>query len=267
MLNRVRSMSFLSGEMDSLMPELDQDLLPTELRELYLSWTQSEDGPARHTGAVSESDWPVSIYVPERYEERYAYPLVIWFHSDANDEDQLEQFMNSVSSQNYIGLALRGNVEHSAGGYCWSSSSLRFGSIPLLDLLHVTTCRLRRAFHIHSERIFLAGSGFGADAALQTIVQRPDWFAGAMLLDPKAESGCLGTDRLTSLRGKPMMVSVARSCPHDQLGRSVEAVRVLRAAGAKIDVELTALPVDPVSSEVRVLDHWMMGCINREALV
>ena len=51
------------------------------------------------------------------------------------------------------------------------------------------------------------------------------------------------------------------------LGRSVEAVRILRSAGANVDVELTEQPIDPSSSEVRVLDHWIMNCINREALV
>jgi hypothetical protein len=91
MFNRVRSLSFSSGELDSLMPDMDVEMLPTELREMYQAWSDSADSPSRYSGSVAESDWPVSIYVPERYEERYAYPLVIWFHSDANDEDQLEQ--------------------------------------------------------------------------------------------------------------------------------------------------------------------------------
>lgn len=268
MFNRVRSMSFSTAELESLMPDIDVEMLPTELRELYDSWTQSMDCPAQHSETVAQSDWPVSIYVPERYEERYAYPLVIWFHSDANDEDQLEQVMSSVSSQNYIGLALRGNRAHAtAGGFRWDAESLDFGSVPLIDLLHVTTCRLRQAFHIHSERIFVAGSGHGADVALQTIVQRPDWFAGAILLDPTCHSEGLKAERLTGLRGKPMMISVNRSCPHDGLARSVETVRILRSAGASVHVEVTAMPTDPASAEARMIDHWIMASISREALV
>ena len=268
MFNRVRSLSFSSGELDSLIPDMDVEMLPTELRELYQSWNQSPDSPAKYSGSVAESDWPVSIYVPERYEERYAYPLVIWFHSDANDEDQLEQVMGSISSQNYMGLALRGNTVHeSAGGFRWDGSSLLFGSVPLQDLLHVTTCRLRRAFHIHSERIFLAGSGQGADIALQTMIQRPEWFAGVVMLDPACKSDFLKADRLTGLRGKPIMMSVSRSCSNECMAKSVESVRLLRSAGANVDVDVTELPVDPTSSEARMLDHWIMSCINREALV
>ena len=268
MFNRVRSMSFSSGELESLLPNIDLEMLPTELREVYESWSQSPDCPSQHSGSVAESDWPVSIYVPERYEEGYAYPLLVWFHSDANDEDQLEEVMSAVSSQNYIGLALRGNRTHeAAGGFQWDVSSLQFGSVPLQDLLHVTTCRLRQAFHVHSQRIFLAGSGYGADAALQMLIQRPDWFAGGILLDPACKSDCRKAERLTGLRGKPVLMSVSRSCPGDTLARSVEAVRILRSAGANVDVELTEQPVDPTSSEARILDHWMMNCISREALV
>lgn len=268
MFNRVRSLSFSSGELDSLMPDIDAESLPTELRELYETWSQSQDSPARYAGTVAESDWPVSIYVPERYEERYAYPLVIWFHSDSNDEDQLEEVMESMSSQNYIGLALRGNtVNETTGGFRWNGSSLLFGKVPLQDLLHVTTCRLRRAFHIHSERIFLAGSGHGAYVALQTMIQRPEWFAGAVLLDPACQSDSVKADRLTGLRGKPLMLSVSRSCSNSTMARTVDSVRLLRSSGACVDVEVTDLPVDPVSNEARMIDHWIMGCINREAMV
>lgn len=268
MFNRVRSLSLSTGDLESLVPDLDLDELPVELRELYDSWSQSDECPAMHSDAVAESDWPVSIYIPERYEERYAYPLVIWFHSDATDEDQLEQVMAAVSSQNYVGLALRGNTEHpTAGGFRWNTGALTFDEVPLLSLLHMTTCRLRQAFHIHSERIFVAGTGRGADVALQAIASRPDWFAGAMLLDLHSGADNLRNERLTGLRGKPLMVTVARSCPQEQLSRNVEAVRLLRAAGAVVDVELTALPTDPVGPEARALDHWMMNCISREALV
>ncbi len=268
MFNRVRNQADPSDDFSRLVPDFDVEQLPTELRELYDSWTQSEDAGALNSGAVAESDWPVAIYVPERYEERYAYPLIIWFHSDDTDEDQLEDVMTAVSSQNYCGLALRGNHFHTpSGGYRWNTSASQFGSVPLLDLLHVTTCRLRQAFHIHSERIFLAGSGRGADAAMQMLVQRPDWFAGAVLLDPAGDRELLEAERLTGLRGKPVLQTVCRTTSNEQLARNVECVRLLRSAGADVEVRLNDQAVDPISSEVRFLDHWVMGNLNRTAMV
>ncbi len=268
MFNRVRSMSFSSSEMDSLAPNTSVELLPTELREVYENWKQSDLTPDRYSGSVNASDWPVSIYVPERYEEGYAYPLVTWFHSDANDEDQLEGVMTAISSQNYLGLAMRGNQRmEKAGGYRWDAESGRLGNVSTSELLHLTTCRLRRTYHIHSERIFLAGSGHGADMALRTLTQHPEWFAGAILLDPFCEHGSLLNSGIEQLRNKPVLMSISRSCALETLGRCVRTVRTLRNAGAPVDVEMTDLPVDPASSEARMVDHWIMDCIAREALV
>lgn len=70
-------MSFSSGEMDSLVPKIAVEMLPVELRELYENWCQSDASLKQYSGSVAESDWPVSIYVPERYEESYAYPLIL----------------------------------------------------------------------------------------------------------------------------------------------------------------------------------------------
>lgn len=268
MFNRVRSSSLPSDDFSLLLPEFDVELLPREIRELYDSWTQSEEAEALSSGTVAESDWPVAIFVPERYEEHYAYPLIIWFHSDDTDEDQLEDVMSAVSQQNYCGLALRANHFHDAsGGYRWDTSAVQFGTVPLRDLLHVTACRLRRAFHIHSERIFLAGSGSGADAALQTFAHRPEWFAGAILLDPLGRPENLQSERLTGLRGKPILQTVSRQMPDTQLAANVESVRLLRSAGANVRIELTDGPTDPTGSEVRFIDHWIMESLNKTALV
>ncbi len=138
MFNRVRSFTQIGSEFYLQETEFDASLLPVELRELYDHWTQSDEADNLSGTAVAESDWPVAIYVPERYEEHYAYPLVIWFHSNDTDEDQLEDFMNAMSSQNYIGLSLRANSFcASTGGYRWATDALQFGDVVLRDLLHV----------------------------------------------------------------------------------------------------------------------------------
>jgi len=264
MYNRLRSMSLSCSAMDSPGPNVSAELLPLELREVYQNWRRSSATPDNYSDDVQECEWPVSIYVPERYEEGYAYPLLTWFHSDANDEDQLEDVMNAVSSQNYVGLALRGNMTlEKTGGHRWDAASFTANSVGLSELLHLTTCRLRRAFHVHSERIFVAGSGHGADAALNLFSRHPEWFAGAILLDPFCEPGTLPADGLAALDQKSLLVSLSRTCALDSLGRCVAAVRSLRTAGATVDVRMTELPVDPVSAEARSLDYWMMECIQR----
>src|SRR5262245_7552782 len=51
---------------------------------------------------------PISIFVPQKFEARYAYPLVVFLHGHGEDERQwLSQIMH-LSRRNYVGLALRG---------------------------------------------------------------------------------------------------------------------------------------------------------------
>ncbi|MCA9062393.1 MAG: hypothetical protein KDA96_05025 [Planctomycetaceae bacterium] len=268
MLNRVRSFSLSSDELSSLIPDFQAECLPLEVQELYEAWSASGEAVDLSCNAVTESDWPVSIYVPERYERHYAYPLVIWFHSDDTDEDQLEDVMSAISSQNYCGLGIRGNRFNAAtGGYRWDLNELTFSSVPLHSLLQVTTCRLRRAFHIHSERIFLAGAGSGADTALRMLTCRPDWFAGAVLFDAIGDNQILSTERLTGLRGKSILATASRNVNNSQLAAHLERIRLLRGAGARLEVCLRDEVIDPVSSEVRFVDHWIMQQMQRAALV
>ena len=268
MFNRVRSLSHASTDSSLYGPEFDVAQLPTELRELYDSWAQSDDAGTLVNESVADSDWPVAIFVPQRYEECYAYPLIIWLHSDDTDEDQLEDVLEAISPQNYVGLSLRGNqLNNVTGGYRWNLDAAQFGSVPLPELLHATTCRLRRAFHIHSERIFIAGAGSGADSALQLLVHRPDWFAGAILLDPIGKPESLQAERLTGLRGKPVLQTQSRDASNEQLARNIESVRLIRSAGARMRIELTDSCIDPTSNEIRFLDHWIMEQLNRTALV
>ena len=266
MFNRIRNRLPVPQSADGLIPDIADADLPPELQELYEEWNQSGQGAALSEGEAAGSEWPVSIFVPERYEERYAYPLVIWFHGDGADEDQLEGVMHAISPQNYVGLGLRGNQECLHGGFKWNSSSLRFGSLPLLDLLHVTACRMRRAFHIHSERIFVGGSDFGAAVALQVLTERPEWFAGGVLLNPCWSPGDSHLERLTNLRGMPVLHAVARCATDKNLARNVETVRLLRSAGTRLTVELFDQLPDVESPEVRFVDHWLMSQLNQPAM-
>jgi len=268
MFNRVRSYAFRSSELDSPAPKQLASELPTELREAYEDWYQSRMTPDRYSKAVSQSDWPVSIFVPEQYEEAYAYPLLTWFHSDGNDEGQLDSVMRSVSSQNFIGLSLRGNQRLADGSYCWNAKDSKVGGVPLSALLHLTTCRLRRAMHIHSERIYLAGAGRGADTALRVLQQHPEWFAGAVLLDPVCEfNEASDPAAFASLKGKSVLCSVAHACGLENMARSVRMVRCLRDSGAQVEVDLTEDFFDPESEAARVIDRWVMNRVLMETCV
>jgi phospholipase/carboxylesterase len=190
----------------------------------------------------------------------------VWFHNDGGNEDDLEPVMKAMSPQNYCGLALRGNhrFKHPEA-YGWNQSEVSFGKVSLASLVNVTARRLRKAFHIHSERIFVAGSGTGADIAMQLLLTHPDWFAGAVLMDPPCDLAGETAVESGGLRGKHVLQTVSRQSPNAQLARNVEMVRLLRTCGADIDVRMTDSELDVFSSDVRFVDHWLISRITSKA--
>ncbi|MFY8201071.1 MAG: hypothetical protein ACOVLE_10395, partial [Pirellula staleyi] len=71
-----------------------------------------------------ELEFPYRLFVPENYEPGYAYPLVVWLHSDASSEMELDNVMPALSLRNYVGIAPRGNVKSrgSQRRYRWGTS-------------------------------------------------------------------------------------------------------------------------------------------------
>ncbi|MCA9051885.1 MAG: hypothetical protein KDA89_24270 [Planctomycetaceae bacterium] len=262
MHNRVQANTFAHADLSFLVPDREADHLPLELQELWEQYRNDcqNQFPADH--AAASSDWPVSLFVPQRYEENYAYPLLIWFHDDHSSENELDLVMNAIGDQNYCGLAIRGNTElpgHDSFG--WKADDLEFGTVPLTQLVNITTRRLRRAFHINSERIFAAGSGTGADIALRLFTDCPQWFAGAVLIDPVCRQR-LTLRNQQDLRGKPILHTASRTAADETLACNLDTVRLLRSAGVDVDVRITDDTLDPCSNAARFIDSWLMSRLN-----
>lgn len=143
-----------------------------------------ESSHACLTEELHPSAASTGLFIPEKYEPNYPYPLILWFHDAGGDESDLLSLMPGISERNYFGLSLRGPVPFGpvpVMGFDWPHEP---DAMTLLEnQIYQTVCELRRSFHIHSERIFLAGQGSGATTALRLLVNRAEWFAGAFALN------------------------------------------------------------------------------------
>lgn len=267
MINRIQTDSLFQNELSFLIPNHQIDQMPLELRELCEQYNSDCRDCIDEADAAATSDWPVSLFVPDRYEEKYSYPLIIWFHDDHSSENELDLVMNAIGDQNYCGLALRGNeVLEGEDAFGWNPRCLDFGKVSLQKLVNVTTRRLRRAFHIHSERIFAAGAGSGADIALRLFAEYPQWFAGAVALDPACdEEMVLGAS--AELRGKHVLQTVSRTASNETLARNLNSVRLLRSAGVEMEVRVTEEPLDACCNDARFIDSWLMSKLHCETFV
>src|SRR5436190_13379436 len=54
---------------------------------------------------------PVRTFLPTGYEPRYPYPLVVFFHGQGGNEEQILRLAPRLSRRNYICISLRGPQE------------------------------------------------------------------------------------------------------------------------------------------------------------
>ena len=233
----------------------DADELPThgEIIELIETLHASESSPFL---ARATTDRPHLIHLPEHYEAGYAYPLVVWFHGDGSSEAEVAEVMPSISERNYLGLALRGNVV-AGDGFGWSVSGVPFQT--LVDDVESLVLAMRRQYHIHSERIYLAGFGSGASAAMELILKKPEWFGGAACFCGAFPELHIPKRRRRELRNKRVLLATAANSRTCKVGDVVAAGRLLYSSGMQIGTRVYQdAGSTPSSKMLSDINHWFM---------
>src|SRR5271166_5549511 len=111
--------------------------------------------------------WPLRTFLPTGYEPNYPYPLVVFFHGHGGSEEQILKLAPRLSRRNYVCIGLRGpkTVESRDERPAFSWGSDGDDHSHLEDYVFRAVEQTRRAYHIHSERIYLAGFCEGANVA------------------------------------------------------------------------------------------------------
>lgn len=129
--------------------------------------------------------WPFRTFLPRGYEPGYPYPLIVFLHGHASSEEQILKYAPRLSRRNYVCIAPRGPVvlgpdRTGRMTYSWGGES----DEPLVEEYVFRaieqTCR---SYHIHSERILLAGFREGAALAYRLGLMYPEKFGGVISLN------------------------------------------------------------------------------------
>ena len=209
--------------------------------------------PSRETPACERVH---SIHIPEHYEAGYAYPLVVWFHGDGESETELNRVMPIVSDRNYIGVALRGDVACDQG-FRWSVEGGQ--STELQEDVRRIVTSMRRRFHIHSERIYLAGFDSGATTAVQLMLNRPEWFGGVISFGGQLPNPDAPLVRSDELKHKRILLATSLESNSSHVGAIVAAGRMLYAAGMQVGTRVyQGAGNRPTRKMLRDLDSWLM---------
>jgi phospholipase/carboxylesterase len=147
-------------------------------------------------------------------------------------------------------------------GYCWGTEARTRTLVEdyVIRAIEMT----RRNYHIHSERIYLAGFAEGATLAYRLGLQFPERFGGVISLNGLMPRERRPLFRLPELRELRVFIGHGIANVFMPLSSARQDHRVLYTAG--LDVRLHTYPTTHRlhSNMLRDIDRWIMEQVNAE---
>jgi phospholipase/carboxylesterase len=208
---------------------------------------------------------PISIFVPQKFEERYAYPLVVFLHGQGEDETQwLSQIMH-LSRRNYVGLALRGPHRVSGrkgrAGYGWGKDRRSESDIEdyALDAIE----EVRGSFNIDPRKVHLVGFGEGATLALQLGLSLHGSISKIVAINGGMPSSpmplAFAPQRLRGLNRPRVLLGFGPEFPGDDGQKTRQIHRLLDSAGLDVEMRSYSTGDRLTHAMLRDADRWLTG--------
>ena len=239
--------------------------LPDSLQDV--SWPEADDETVTDDAQPIDTELPLSLFLPEPFEPRYHYPVVIWLHQDDSNEDELLSVMPQISEQNYIGIGFRGTSDDGqspSGSFHWEASQEKCED--LLEEIQDTLAEMSRFFRIDSKRIYLAGFEAGASMALELLLAAPQLFAGAIALGGSIPNLDRCRGRFRELAKCKVLLSLGREDRTVDRKQFAKLARKLDRTGLQVEKRLYDAVHELQPEMLRDIDRWLMSH-NRSAFV
>jgi len=210
---------------------------------------------------------PVRTFLPTGYEPRYPYPLLVFLHGQGGNEEQILRLAPRLSRRNYISIGLRGPrglrpagpERPDQAGFAWGGSAC----LALVeDYLLRAVQQTRRCYHIHSERIYLAGFGEGATLAYRLGLQLAGKVAGVISLNGSMPRE--GRPLLRLPEARDLRVFIAHGIANSVVPLSLAQADWRLLASAGIPVKLHTYPTNHRLHPhmLRDLNRWMIAGLD-----
>lgn len=230
------------------------------------------EAPAVEAVPVVETLRVPGEYAPETYEPNYSYPLIVWLTTGEDDFD-LTTTMEAVSDRNYLGLQVNlSRIFQAASETEGYIQQLHVHELSLLKVVRGAIAKFRRNYKVHSERIYLAGTGLGAIAALHLGLSRPEWFGGVISIDAGVERIPQLLRRFRHLQGERVLLAHSRGAAETSRNAEMKLAKMLYAAGLRVSRRAYATTkIHPRQSRTphlhRDIDRWVMQDIAQAQMV
>ncbi|MGL6097212.1 MAG: alpha/beta hydrolase [Fimbriiglobus sp.] len=213
----------------------------------------------------------VRTFLPEGYEPRYPYPLLVLFHGQGSNEEQVLRLAPRISRRNFVAVSLRG--PENLGSRSDGKPACGWGGpdADVDDFVLNAVEQTRRTYHIHSERVYLVGVNEGAAAAYRAAFALGGKVAGVVALNGAIPRPTDGNPvfRLDAVRRMRVFLGHGIANAVTPFSNAERDRRLMYAAGA--DPTLTAYPTTSKlhADMLRDVNRWVIGHVNavNDALV
>ena len=185
------------------------------------------------------------MFSPLGFEPGYDYPLLVWLPDDSiRHPFNLGRVMARMNLRNYV--AVRPVTE------CLQDTDLLESS--MWNAIDTVTDRV----FIHTDRIFLIGSGEGGAAALRIACRHPNAFGGVISLGGlfPLDEGLFA--QLDEIRRLPMLLCCKNSDSSDAACHTDKTLRLFHAAGAAMAMRIYAGGNQLSKSVLCDVNRWIM---------
>jgi phospholipase/carboxylesterase len=193
-------------------------------------------------------------YIPSNYEPGYAYPLIVWLTGAECSQHKSLGYVSQMSPQNYVGLAVKDCLLDSSSGDLFVT---HLANIENRIVLAVRA--FRDLVNVHADRVYLAGVGAGATAAMMVALHQADWFAGAMSFGGEFPSAARLLAHRREVAGRRFWLTAAHSrMKWPETGTVATTARELVALGADVTTHLDESEQPVSRGMLRTLDDWIL---------
>lgn len=237
------------------------------------AWTSDKGLSGEGSAALGAMDStqleiPHRLFVPEHFEPRYDYPLIVWLHSDDSSEWELDVVMEAISLRNYLAIAPRGHRTSPKSNrlFRWGThlTDLAFAE----NLVFECVDALLEGLPVHTDRIFLGGIGSAGTVAQWIGLKHPGRFAGVVSMQgvfPKHRCALSGWKAARQLPVLYMQGEPTSGCNDDDVA---EAMQLAHAAGlayrfVRFRDTAMGLSQDRLAEKSESLDAEMFASANR----
>ena len=232
-----------------------------------LSWRTFRPAEGFYTSEVpTPRRLPLRTFLPTGYEPNYPYPLLVFLHGQGGSEEQILRLAPRLSRRNYICIGLRGPrpVDPRPDGrlaFSWGPDGPTDALVE--EYVFRAVEQTRRHYHVHSERIYLAGFREGAALAYRLGLLHPERFAGVVSLNGVLPRGG-PLLRLPEVRRLRVLIGhgIANAVAPLPLARA--DFRLFYAAGLAVRMHTYPSNHRIHPHMLRDIDRWVMDAIEAE---